>query len=123
MSYMDKVHEDAEEKRQKDGVDWGVVGKLCLIFLVVIFSFVAGTFSNEYKGENQCVSECKNVYAPNYAAGVVDQYLRHMNAFILNCTPTNVEAFVLADPATLKESGTMLRCNESILPVKFARQR
>ena len=123
MGYWNAVAKDDEQETKDDGVkvDSYAIIQFVVACLIAVFSFIAGAYSHEWNGEAAIVKDCKENYAPSYAKGVVDQTLRHVNQFILNCTPTNVEAFVMVAPVTNKPIGTIFRCNESLLPLRFAR--
>src|SRR3990167_9651468 len=114
MGYWNQAEKEEDEQEKDDGVkvDWYPIIQFVVACLIAVFSFTAGAYSHEWTGEAAIVKDCKENYAPSYARGVVDQTLRHVNQFILNCTPTNVEVFVMVAPVTNKPIGPIFRCNE-----------
>src|SRR3990167_6056863 len=115
MGYWNAVAKEDDVGKKKDAgvkIDSYAITQFVVALVIAVFSFTAGAYSHEWNGEAAIVKDCKENYAPSYAKGVVDQTLRHVNQFIINCTPTHVEAFVMVAPVTNKPIGPIFRCNE-----------
>lgn len=129
MSEEKTDESDHQKPRFYEHIDWKI---FTLIIVLVILSFFAGMMvdipqkNNILLPENQIsVERCQQQYCIDYASGVTDQVVSYINQFILNCTPSNPEAFVMLDSSGNREIGTMLRCNltngnSSYLPLQYS---
>lgn len=90
-------------------VDGESEGSWCIDWKVVVAigmaCFFLGYMATVYESNKEATDEQLKAYE----IGFFNTFLGNVNAFILNCTPSNVEAFVWVSLDN-KPKGTILRC-------------